>query len=64
MEVPKHKKRIYDSIFKGILKPLINKRKKKENRRKLNDKKKKKQTENNVQRVDGISVRNPQETLP
>ena len=63
MEVPEHKKRTYDSIFKGILKPHINKRKKKENRRKLNERQRK-QTENNVERVHGICVGNPLGTLP
>ena len=49
----------YNSIFKGILKQHINKRRgKKENRRKSNERKRKR-TENNVQRVYGICVGNP-----
>ena len=43
-------KRSYDSIFKGIQKQHINKRRrKKENRRKSNERKRKR-TENSVQR--------------
>ena len=50
---------VVNSIFKGILKQHINKRrKKKQNRRKSNERKRKR-TENNVQRVYGICVGNP-----
>ena len=63
MEAPEHKKRSYDSIFKGIHKTHINKRKKKENPRKLNERKKKR-TENDGQRVHGICVGNPLGNLP
>ena len=63
MEAPEHKKRSYESIFKGIQKPHINKRRKKENRRKLN-KRKRMRTENNVQRVHGICVGNLLGNLP
>ena len=52
-------KRRYDSIFMGIHKQHINKRRrKKENRRKSNERKRKR-TENNVQRVYGICFGNP-----
>ena len=65
MEAPEHKKRsfLYDSIFKGIHKLHINKRREKENCRKLNERKRKR-TENNVQRVHGICVRNSLGNLP
>ena len=49
-----NKKSNYNSIFKGILKQHINKRRK-ENHRKSNERKRKR-TENNVQRVDVICV--------
>ena len=59
MEALENKKSNYNSIFKGILKQHINKRRrKKENRRKSNERKRKR-TENNVQRVYGICVGNP-----
>ena len=52
MEAPEHKKRSYDSIFKGTHKQHINKRRKNANRRKLHvNERKRKRTENNVQRV-------------
>ena len=54
-----NKKSNYNSIFKGILKQHINKRRrKKENRRKSNERKRKR-TVNNVQGVYGICVGNP-----
>ena len=56
MEAIENKKRSYDSIFKGIHKQHINKRRrKKENRRKSNEGKRKR-TETNIQRVYGICV--------
>jgi len=58
MEALEDKKSYYNSIFKGILKQHINKRRrKKENHRKSNERKRKR-TENNVQRVYGICVGN------
>ena len=54
MEALENKKSNYNSIFKGILKQHINRRRRqKENRRKSNETKRKR-TENNVQRVYGI----------
>ena len=63
MEAPEHKKRSYDSIFKGTHKQHINKRRNNANRRKLNEIKRKR-TENNVQRVHGICSGNPLGNLP
>ena len=63
MEAPEHKKRSYNSIFKDTHKQHINKRRKNANGRKLNETKRKR-TENNVQRVYGISVGNPLGNLP
>ena len=52
-------RRGYDSIFKGILKEHINKRRRKKENRRKSDERKRKQTENNVQRVYGSCVGNP-----
>ena len=41
MEAPEHKRRSYESIFKGIHKQHVKKRRKKENCRKLNERKRK-----------------------
>ena len=58
IEALENKKSNYNSIFKGILKQHINKRRrKKENHRKSNERKRKR-TENNVQRVYGICAGN------
>ena len=49
----------YNSIFKGILKQHINKRRRKKENRRMSNERKRKRTENNVQRVYGICVGNP-----
>ena len=59
MEAIENKKKSYDSIFKGILKQHINKRRRKKEHRRKSNERKRKRTENNVQRVYGIYVRNP-----
>ena len=61
MEALESKKRSYGSIFKGIHKQHLDKRRrKKENRSKSNERKRKR-TETNVKRVYGICVENPLE---
>ena len=59
MEALENKKRSYDSIFKGIHKQHINKRRRKKQNRKKSNERKWKRTETNVQRVYEICVGNP-----
>ena len=56
MEALENKTRSYDSLFKGIHKQHINKRRKKKENYTNSKARKRKWTENNIQRVYGICV--------